>query len=235
MRSINIGKRYKPFIIAELSGNHNGSINNAIKSIKAAANCGVDAIKLQTYTADTMTINSKKKDFLIKNKHSLWNGYSLYDLYKKAHTPWSWHKKLFEAKKNGLIYFSTPFDESSINFLKQFKLPLYKVSSFENTDLRLIKLLARTKKPLIISLGLASLRQISEAIKTAKNNGAKKIILLKCTSDYPASNKNINLETIKFLKKKFKCEIGFSDHTKGIGAAVAAVANGATVIEKHFA
>ena len=235
MRSINIGKRYKPFIIAELSGNHNGSINNAIKSIKAAADCGVDAIKLQTYTADTMTINSKKKDFLIKNKHSLWNGYSLYDLYKKAHTPWSWHKKLFnEAKKNGLIYFSTPFDESSINFLKQFKLPLYKVSSFENTDLRLIKLLARTKKPLIISLGLASLRQISEAIKTAKNNGAKKIILLKCTSDYPASNKNINLETIKFLKKKFKCEIGFSDHTKGIGAAVAAVANGATVIEKHF-
>ena len=118
MRSINIGKRYKPFIIAELSGNHNGSINNAIKSIKAAANCGVDAIKLQTYTADTMTINSKKKDFLIKNKHSLWNGYSLYDLYKKkTHTPWSWHKKLFnEAKKNGLIYFSTPFDESSINF-----------------------------------------------------------------------------------------------------------------------
>ena len=176
MKNINIGKKYKPFIIAELSGNHNGSLANAIKSVRAAAKCGVDAIKLQTYTADTMTINSKKKDFLIKDKNSLWNGYTLYNLYKKAHTPWSWHKKLFkEAEKYGLIYFSTPFDESAIKFLKKFNLPMYKVASFENTDLRLIKQLAKTKKPLIISLGLAGLSQISEAVKTAKKNGTKKL------------------------------------------------------------
>lgn len=230
-----IGKNYKPYIVAELSGNHNGNFLAALKSVRLAAECGVSAIKLQTYTADTMTINVKKKDFKIKNKSSLWNGYYLYDLYKKSYTPWSWHKRLFnEAKKNKIDFFSTPFDLKSLDFLKRFNLPFYKISSFENTDLRLIKNVAKTKKPLIISLGTANLKEIVEAYQTAKKNGCKEIILMKCTSDYPADEKDANLETIEFLKKKFKCEVGLSDHTKGIGTSVAAIAKGATLIEKHF-
>ena len=235
INKLKIGKKYKPYIIAEMSGNHNGSLSNAIKIVRAAAKAGVSAIKLQTYTADTMTINTRQKGFMINSESSLWKGYSLYDLYKKAHTPWSWHKKIFkEAKKLGLQYFSTPFDLSAIEFLKQFNLPIYKVASFENTDIRLIKLLAKTRKPIIISLGLATIGQIEEAVYTARKNGCKKIVLLKCTSDYPAKAKDTNLNSIEFLKKKFKCEVGLSDHTKGIGVAVAAIAKGATVIEKHF-
>lgn len=235
MAIIQIGKKFKPYIIAEMSGNHNGSLNNAIKIVRAAADAGVSAIKLQTYTADTMTIKTNKKDFVVNSKNSIWQGYTLYNLYKKAHTPWSWHKKIFkEAKKLGLQYFSTPFDPSAIKFLKQFNLPIYKVASFENTDIRLIKLLAKTRKPLIISLGLATIGQIEEAVYTARKNGCKRIILLKCTSDYPAKSKDTNLNAIEFLKKKFKCEVGLSDHTKGIGVAIAAIAKGATVIEKHF-
>jgi len=234
-KKINIGKNYKPFIIAEISGNHNGSLKNALSIVRSAARCGVSAIKLQTYTADTMTLNTNKKEFLIKDKKSLWNGYSLYDLYKKASTPWNWHQSIFnEAKKNKLIYFSTPFDESAVDFLEKFNVPIYKVSSFENTDLRLIKIIAQKKKPMIISLGMASLKEISEAVEIAKLNGCKKIILMKCTSDYPAKFKDINLLTINYLKKQFKCEVGFSDHTLGVSASVAAVACGATVIEKHF-
>ena len=157
------------------------------------------------------------------------------NLYKKAHTPWSWHKKIFqEAKKNKLICFSSPFDETALNFLKKFNPPIFKIASFENTDLRLIKLVAKTRKPLIISLGMATLAQIEKAVKTAKKNGCKKIILLKCTSDYPAKNTSINVSTIPYLKKKFKCEVGLSDHTTGLGASVAAIAKGASVIEKHF-
>tara|TARA_A100001011_G_scaffold396948_1_gene496459 strand:- start:103 stop:1155 length:1053 start_codon:yes stop_codon:yes gene_type:complete len=235
MAIIQIGKKFKPYIIAEMSGNHNGSLNNAIKIVRAAADAGVSAIKLQTYTADTMTIKTSKKGFVVNSKNSIWKGYSLYNLYKKAHTPWSWHKKIFkEAKKLGLQYFSTPFDPSAIKFLKQFNLPIYKVASFENTDIRLIKLLAKTRKPLIISLGLATIGQIEEAVNIARKNGCKRIILLKCTSDYPAKSKDTNLNAIEFLKKKFKCEVGLSDHTKGIGVAIAAIAKGATVIEKHF-
>ena len=235
MAIIQIGKKFKPYIIAEMSGNHNGSLNNAIKIVRAAADAGVSAIKLQTYTADTMTIKTNKKGFVVNSKNSIWQGYTLYNLYKKAHTPWSWHKKIFqEAKKLGLQYFSTPFDPSAIKFLKQFNLPIYKVASFENTDIRLIKLLAKTRKPLIISLGLATIGQIEEAVYTARKNGCKRIILLKCTSDYPAKSKDTNLNAIEFLKKKFKCEVGLSDHTKGIGVAIAAIAKGATVIEKHF-
>tara|TARA_B100000212_G_scaffold323761_1_gene284094 strand:+ start:241 stop:1272 length:1032 start_codon:yes stop_codon:yes gene_type:complete len=232
---IKIGNSQKPFIIAELSGNHNGSLKNAIKLVRAAARCNVDAIKIQTYTADTMTLDSKKKGFVINNKSSIWHGYKLYNLYKKAHTPWSWHKKIFqEAKKHNLICFSSPFDESAINFLKKFNPPIYKIASFENTDLRLIKLAAKTKKILIISLGLATLSQIKKAVNTAKKNGCKKLILLKCTSDYPASNSDINLSTIPILKRKFKCDIGLSDHTISLGAAIAAIGKGACVIEKHF-
>jgi len=235
LNNLKIGKNYKPFIIAEISGNHNGSLKNALKIVRSAAKCGVSAIKLQTYTANTMTINSKKKDFLILDKKSLWKGYSLYKLYQKAHTPWDWHKPLFnEAKKNGLLYFSTPFDHTAVDFLEKFNLPIYKVSSFENTDLRLIKRIAKTKKPLIISLGMANLKEISEAVKTARKSGCKKIILLKCTSDYPAKPEDSNLATIEYLKKKFKCEVGLSDHTLGIGTSIAAIARGATVIEKHF-
>ncbi len=232
---IKIGNSQKPFIIAELSGNHNGSLKNAIKLVRAAARCKVDAVKIQTYTADTMTLNSKKKGFVINNKSSIWHGYKLYNLYKKAHTPWSWHKNIFkEAKKHNLICFSSPFDETAISFLKKFNPPIYKIASFENTDLRLIKLAAKTKKILIISLGLATLSQIKKAVNTAKKYGCKKLILLKCTSDYPASNLDINLSTIPILKKKFKCDIGLSDHTISLGAAIAAIGKGACVIEKHF-
>ena len=230
-----IGTKYKPFIIAEMSGNHNGSLKRALEIVKKAASCGVSAIKLQTYTPDTMTIKSKKRDFIITDKKSIWSGKNLYDLYKIAHTPWRWHQKIFqEAKKYGLVYFSTPFDETSLEFLKKFQLPIFKVASFENTDLRLIKLLAKTKKPLIISLGMANIREIKESIQTAKKYGCKKIVLLKCTSSYPANVKELNLVSIPFLRKQFNCEVGFSDHTLGIGAAVAAVALGASVIEKHF-
>jgi pseudaminic acid synthase len=232
---IKIGNSQKPFIIAELSGNHNGSFKNAIKLVRSAARCKVDAVKIQTYTADTMTLNSKKKYFVINNKSSIWHGYKLYNLYKKAHTPWSWHKKIFqEAKRHNLICFSSPFDETAINFLKRFNPPIYKIASFENTDLRLIKLAAKTKKILIISLGLATLSQIKKAVNTARRNGCKKLILLKCTSDYPARNSDINLSTIPILKKKFKCDIGLSDHTISLGAAIAAIGKGACVIEKHF-
>jgi len=230
-----IGAKHKPFIIAEMSGNHNGSLTRALEIVRSAAKCGVSAIKLQTYTPDTMTIRSKKRDFVVTDKKSIWYGKSLYNLYKVAHTPWEWHKKIFqEAKKQGLTYFTSAFDDTSIKFLKQFKLPIFKVASFENTDLRLIKLLAKTKKPLIISLGMATLKEIKQSVFAAKRYGCKKIILLKCTSAYPASEKDLNLISIPYLKKQFSCEIGFSDHTLGIGAAVAAVSLGATVIEKHF-
>ncbi len=232
---IKIGKNFRPFIIAEISGNHNGLLKTALSIVRDAARCGVSAIKLQTYTADTMTIKSSKKEFIINDKRSLWDGYSLYELYKKASTPWHWHEKIFkEAKKHNLICFSTPFDESSVHFLEKLNAPIYKISSFENTDLRLIKIVAKTKKPMIISLGMANLKEIYLAVETAKRNGCKNIILMKCTSDYPAKPKDANLLTIDFLKKEFKCEVGLSDHTLGIGTAIVAIARGATVIEKHF-
>ena len=230
-----IGTKYKPFIVAEMSGNHNGSLKRALMIVKKAAECGVSAIKLQTYTPDTMTFKSNKKDFLVTSKKSIWHGKNLYDLYKIAQTPWEWHERIFnEAKKYGLVYFSTPFDETSIKFLQKFKVPIFKVASPENTDLRLVKLLAKTGKPIIISLGMATLKEIKKTIHVAKSNGCKKIILLKCTTAYPADSIESNLASISLLRKKFNCEIGFSDHTLGIGASVAAVSLGASVIEKHF-
>lgn len=236
IRSRIISSKKTPFIIAELSGNHNGQLSNALKLVDLAAKSGVDAIKLQTYTPETITLNSNKKDFLIKDKKNPWKkNRNLFELYKKAHTPWSWHKKIFDrAKKKKLIYFSSPFDETAVDFLEKLNVPAYKIASFENTHFPLLKKVAQTGKPVIMSTGLSTLKELKDSINYLKKNGCKKLALLKCTSAYPASPKDLNLKTINELKKVFKCEVGFSDHSLGIGAAVTAVALGATIIEKHF-
>ena len=225
----------KPFIVAEMSGNHNGSLKHSLKTIEAAADCGVDAIKFQTYTADTLTIKSDKKDFLISDPKSIWRNNKLYDLYKDASTPWEWHDTLFKhAKKFGLNAFRTPFDLSALNFLKKFNLPCYKISSFENNYSHLIKHVSKTRKPIIISTGLISKKELEETVKNSKKNGCKKLILLKCSSNYPANPEDLNLKTLLDMKKKFSCEVGFSDHTLGIGSAIASIPLGARLIEKHF-
>lgn len=225
----------EPFIIAEMSGNHNQSLDKALAIVDAAAAAGVSALKIQTYTADTMTIDVQSAGFVINDSDSLWKGNSLYSLYEKAHTPWEWHKPIFErCKKHGIIGFSSPFDESAVDFLETLGVPAYKVASFENADLKLIKRIARTKKPMIISTGMATLSELDETIRTAKENGCKDLILLKCTSTYPASAENTNLTTIAHMRDLFQVEVGLSDHTLGIGVAVAGVALGAVVVEKHF-
>ena len=230
-----IGAKNSPFIIAEMSGNHNQSLDRALSIVDAAANAGADAIKLQTYTADTMTLDIKKGDFFIDDPKSLWKGQSMHDLYKLAYTPWDWHKPIIEhARSKDLLCFSTPFDETAVDFLESLEVPAYKIASFECIDLPLIKKVASTKKPLIISTGMATKVEITEAVDAARSVGCKDLILLKCTSTYPASPKNTNLNTISHMRKLFNCEVGLSDHTLGIGAAVAAVAVGASVIEKHF-
>ena len=230
-----IGVGSKPFIIAEMSGNHNQSLERALEIVDAVARTGAHAIKLQTYTADTMTLDLKEREFFISDDKSPWKGQSLYDLYKIAHTPWDWHKPIFDhAKKLGLICFSTPFDETSVNFLEKLRSPAYKIASFENTDIPLIQRVASTGKPLIISTGMATLEELDESVNAARQSGCKDLILLKCTSTYPATPENSNLLTIPHLRERYKCEVGLSDHTLGIGAAVASVALGATVIEKHF-
>ena len=235
INTLKIGSNYPPFIIAEISANHNQSLKSAIKMIDQAVKCGVSAVKIQTYTADEMTLNSSKGSFFIREKNSLWRGQKLYDLYKRGTTPRKWHKKLFEhAKKKRIILFSTPFSIDAVDFLEQFNPPIYKISSFECNDLELIARVAQTKKPIIISTGMASIKEISDSVAIAKKNGAKKIILLKCTSTYPAPFKDLNLRSINYLKKKFNCEVGFSDHSLGLTAAISSVALGATVIEKHF-
>lgn len=224
-----------PFVIAELSGNHGQSLELAFKMIEAAAEAGADAIKLQTYTADTMTLDSDLDDFQIFEESNLWKGNSLYKLYQKAYTPWEWHQALFEkANSLGLIAFSSPFDITAVDFLETLNVPCYKIASFENNDIPLIKRIAQTGKPVIISTGMASLAEISEAVSTLKENGCSQIILLKCTSAYPASPAQANLRTIQHLRETFQCEVGISDHTLGIGVALAGVALGASVIEKHF-
>ena len=234
-KKINFFKKKTPIIIAEMSGNHNGSLKIALDIVREASKAGADAIKLQTYTAETITLNSKSRDFIIHDKKSLWKKERLYNLYKKAHTPWSWHKKIYDlAKKLNLVCFSSPFDETAVDFLEKLNTPFYKIASFEITHLPLIKKVALTKKPMIISTGLASKKEIKEAIKIAKKNGCPEIILLKCTSAYPADIADTNILTIKDLKKSFKCEVGFSDHTLGIGAPLAAISHGAKIIEKHF-
>jgi pseudaminic acid synthase len=227
------GKPNRPFFIAEISSNHDGSIINAKKLILAAKKNGADAVKLQTYTPVTMTVNSNKKYFQI-NK-GLWKGYNLWDLYKKAHTPYKWHKELFSyAKKIKIKIFSTPFDESAVDFLENLNCPFYKVASFEMMDVPLIKKIVSTKKPIIISTGMSSLKEIEYIFNKTKKLGAKKIALLYCVSNYPSKITDFNLNNIKIMKKKFKCEIGFSDHSNNINIASAAVWGGATLVEKHI-
>jgi len=230
-----IGSNFPPLIIAELSGNHNGSLDRALKIVEAAAKTGAHAIKLQTYTADTMTLDLKEGEFFISDDKSPWKGQSLYDLYKIAHTPWDWHQKIFDcAKKHGLICFSTPFDETAVDFLEKLGVPAYKIASFENTDIPLIRRAAATGKPLIISTGMVTQEELDESVEAARKAGCKKLILLKCTSTYPATPENSNLLTIPHLRERYGCEVGLSDHTLGIGVAIASVALGATMIEKHF-
>lgn len=235
MHEISIGLNHKPFIIAEMSGNHNKSFERALAIVEAAAMAGVSAIKLQTYTADTMTIDCDMPNFKIEDKNSLWYGWKLYDLYKEAHTPWEWHEPLMKrAKELGVLCFSTPFDLSSVDFLESLNVPAYKIASFENTDTNLLKRVSETGKPIIISTGMASLSDIETMLNTVQKSGKSQVILLKCTSAYPANAADANLRTIPFWRELFGCEVGLSDHTSGIGVAVAGVALGATIIEKHF-
>jgi pseudaminic acid synthase len=227
-----IGKEHKPFIIAEMSGNHNQSLERALKIVDAAADAGAHAIKLQTYTADTMTV---KGAYTIQDKNSLWNGRELYDLYKEAYTPWEWHKPIFDrAREKGIMAFSSPFDETAVDFLEELNVPCYKIASFENTDWPLLKKVAKTGKPIIMSTGVSTIADIDESVRLLRSLGCKELILLKCTSTYPASPENTNLNTIPHLRDLFHCHVGLSDHTMGIGAAIAATALGATVVEKHF-
>jgi pseudaminic acid synthase len=228
-----IGKNHKPFIIAEMSGNHNQSLQRALTIVDAAAAAGADAIKLQTYTADTMTI---KGAYTITDKNSLWHGKELHDLYKQAYTPWEWHKEIFKrAREKGLIAFSSPFDSTAVDFLEDLGAPLYKIASFENTDHPLLKKVAKTGKPVIMSTGVSTLADIFESVQVLIQNGCKELVLLKCTSTYPATPENTNLLTIPVMQQIFPdCIIGLSDHTMGVGASVASVALGGRVIEKHF-
>jgi N-acetylneuraminate synthase len=230
-----IGERHAPFVIAEMSGNHNKSLDRALEIVEAAARCGAAAVKLQTYTPDTMTLDIDEGEFHIGDPNSLWTGTSLYKLYGEAHTPWEWHKPIYErARSLGIIAFSTPFDESAVDFLESLESPAYKIASFENIDLPLIRRVARTGKPVIISTGMASVSELGECVSAARGAGCKNLILLKCTSTYPATPENTNIRTIPHLRELFDCEVGISDHTMGIGVSVASVALGATVIEKHF-
>lgn len=230
-----VGNGHSPFIIAEMSGNHNQSLAKAMEIVDAAASSGAHAIKLQTYTPDTMTIDKSDNEFFISDPKSLWKGESLYNLYKIAHTPWEWHAPIMaRAKERGIICFSTPFDASSVDFLETLEVPAYKIASFENIDLPLIKKVAETGKPIIISTGMANIAEIYEAVETVRQTGNENLVLLKCTSTYPATPENSNILTIPHMRQLFNCEIGLSDHTMGIGVAIAAVAHGATVIEKHF-
>ncbi len=224
----------KVFFIAEISANHCGNFNLAKKLIRCAHINGADAVKLQTYTADTMTVKSDKSYFKIKE--GLWKGYKLWDLYDKAHTPLKWHKELFKYGKSlGIKVFSTPFDITAVEFLEKLNCPIYKIASFEMTDLNLVKRVSKTKKPIIISTGMASLEEIETTVKVAKKNGANNITLLYCVSNYPSKISDFNLNNIKILKDKFNCKVGFSDHSTDNRVAIAAIVSGAEVIEKHIA
>ena len=230
-----IGPHVRPYVIAEMSGNHNQSLERALEIVDAAAAAGADAIKLQTYTADTMTLDLRTPGFVIDDPASPWAGRQLYDLYREAHTPWAWHGPIMaRAAAQGLACFSTPFDETAVDFLETLGVPAYKIASFECTDLPLIRKVAATGKPMIVSTGMATLAEIDETVRTARAGGCTDLVLLKCTSTYPATPLNSNVRTIPALREAFRCEVGLSDHTLGCGSAVAAVALGATVVEKHF-
>lgn len=230
-----IGQNHSPFVIAEMSGNHNQSLERALEIVEAAAKTGAHALKIQTYTPDTMTLDLDEGEFHISDPKSLWAGTSLYKLYGEACTPWEWHKPIFDrARELGIIAFSTPFDDTAVDFLESLDVPCYKIASFENTDLPLIRRVAATGKPMIISTGMATVAELDETVRAAREAGCKDLILLKCTSTYPATAGNTNILTIPHLRDLFGCEVGLSDHTMGIGVSVASVALGATVIEKHF-
>lgn len=230
-----VGPGRPPLVIAELSGNHNGSLDRALELVEAAARTGAHALKLQTYTADTITLDLDRDEFRIGDDASPWAGRSLYDLYTEASTPWEWHKPIFRrATELGLAAFSTPFDETAIGFLEDLDVPCYKIASFEIVHLRLIAAAAATGKPLIMSTGMASVAEIGDAVETAMQAGCRDLVLLKCTSTYPADPKNTNVLTIPHMSQLFRCQVGLSDHTMGVGTAVAAVAHGATLIEKHL-
>jgi len=230
-----IGQNAAPFVIAEMSGNHNQSLDRALEIVEAAAKCGVHALKIQTYTPDTMTIDLDEREFHISDPESLWAGSSLYKLYGEAYTPWEWHKPIFDrARELGITAFSSPFDDTAVDFLESLNVPCYKIASFENTDLPLIRRVAATGKPLIISTGMATVAELDETVRAARDAGCKDLILLKCTSTYPATAENTNILTIPHMRELFGCEVGLSDHTMGVGVSVASIALGATVVEKHF-
>ncbi len=230
-----IGDGQAPFIIAEMSGNHNQSLERALEIVEAVAKSGAHALKIQTYTPDTMTLDLDEREFHISDPASLWAGTSLYKLYGQAYTPWEWHNPIFErAHELGLVAFSTPFDDTAVDLLESLEAPCYKIASFENTDLPLIRRVAATGKPMIISTGMASIAELDETVRAAREAGCKDLILLKCTSTYPATAGNTNILTIPHLRELFGCEVGLSDHSMGVGVSVASVALGATVIEKHF-
>jgi N-acetylneuraminate synthase len=230
-----IGVGYPPFVIAEMSGNHNHSLERALKIVESVAKTGAHALKIQTYTPDTMTLDLDEREFHISDPNSLWAGTSLYKLYGQAYTPWEWQQPIFErARELGIIAFSTPFDDTAVDLLESLDVPCYKIASFENTDLPLIRRVAATLKPMIISTGMASIAELDETVCAAREAGCKDLILLKCTSTYPATAVNTNILTIQHMRELFGCEVGLSDHTMGVGVSVASVALGATVIEKHF-
>lgn len=230
-----IGLTCAPFLIAEMSGNHNQSLERALEIVEAAAKTGAHALKIQTYTPDTMTLDLDEREFHISDPKSLWAGTSLYKLYGQAFTPWEWHEAIFKrAKELGIIAFSTPFDATSVDFLESLDVPCYKIASFENTDLPLIRKVAATGKPMIISTGMASIAELDDTVRAARQAGCQDLVLLKCTSTYPATADNTNILTIPHMRELFGCEVGLSDHTMGVGVSVASVALGATVIEKHF-
>jgi N-acetylneuraminate synthase len=230
-----VGRGRPPFVIAEMSGNHNQSLERALEIVEAAAKTGAHALKIQTYTPATMTLDLDEREFHISDPKSLWSGTSLYKLYGQAYTPWEWHKPIFDrARELGIIAFSTPFDDTSVDFLESLAVPCYKIASFENTDLPLIRRVAATGKPLIISTGMASVAELDETVRAAREAGCRDLVLLKCTSTYPATAANTNILTIPHLRELFGCEVGLSDHTMGVGVSVASVALGASVIEKHF-
>lgn len=230
-----IGTGHRPFVIAEMSGNHNQSLERALEIVEAAAKAGAHALKIQTYTADTITLDVGEGEFFISDPNSLWKGTSLHKLYQQAYTPWEWHKAIFDrCSELGMIGFSTPFDETAVDFLEQLNVPCYKIASFENIHLPLIRKVAATGKPMIISTGMATVAELDDTVRAARAAGCNDIVLLKCTSSYPATPENTNIRTIPHLRELFGCEVGLSDHTMGTGVAVASVALGASVIEKHF-
>ncbi|MFW6296277.1 MAG: pseudaminic acid synthase [Halothece sp.] len=230
-----IGKNHPPFIVAEMSGNHNQSLDRALEIVEAAAKTGAHALKLQTYTADTITLDVKEGEFYIDDPNNLWHGNSLHELYQKAYTPWEWHEPIFKrCQELGLICFSSPFDETAVDFLESLNAPCYKIASFENSDIPLIRKVAKTGKPMIISTGMATLAELDETVRTVREAGCEDLILLKCTSTYPATPDNTNIITIPHMRDLFNLQVGLSDHTMGVGVSVASVAMGATVIEKHF-